>query len=177
MARLVVLAGLPGSGKSTLLRGICAAIPGAVSLDIDDVMPEELRARMSSGLPITPEQREGLMALLHTTIAHQLAANPHSVLVAGLVLVAERHRESLLALSPAPPDGGGAVLLTLECPLSTLVARLAARAASAPAHFFNPAAIEALHARLEPVVVPHVKVDAMGSPEEVLAAVVAAIGR
>jgi gluconate kinase len=193
---LVLLAGLPGSGKSTLLASIVASIPGAVvramtflpandsrmrntgaswmripwalpqAFDIDDAMPEAFRERMAAGLPITDEQRRELMAKVHRDLAGLVAANPGQTVVAGLVLVAQAHRESLLALAP------GARLVVLEAPLSVLTERVAARGG----HFFNPRAIEALHARLEPVTCNHVLVDASKGPGEVLRSVLDAMG-
>ncbi len=86
------------------------------------------------------DQRRDLMLKIHSDLATLLAAHPDQVVVAGLVLVAEVHRRSLLALAGRERR---ARLVVLDAPLPVLMERLAARGA----HFFNPKAIEALHAR------------------------------
>src|SRR5690242_13099379 len=96
--------------------------------------------------------------------------------VAGLVLVAEKHRELLLRELP------GATLVSLTAPLETLLARAAARlggeshkavksdARSGPApHFFNPKALTALFDRNEAVKVQHSALDASLSADRVWA--------
>ena len=136
-------------------------------------MPAEFKLRMSQGLPITPDQRDVLFSMICADLSALVAANPDSVIVAGLVVVSERHRRMLLSVSD------GALFISLAAPLDVLVSRAARRlhaesssvgdaesrdgSTSATAdgrHFFNPAALTALHSRLEPVEVAHVAVDA-----------------
>lgn len=173
--RLVAIGGLSGSGKSTLAQTLAPAIgmpPGAILLRSDII-----RKRLHGVDPLArlqpsayaPEVTARVYAELQARAARALAAGFPVVLDAVFARGPERAAAAALAEQQRVPFAG----LWLEAPAELLLARVGARA-----HDASDATPEIVRRQLgyalEGLVWP--RLDASGSPEDILAAARARLG-
>lgn len=150
----VVVMGVSGCGKSSL----GAAVAKALNLPLiegDDHHSATSRTKMSQGIALTDEDRDGWLTLL----GELLQAAPSGAVLTCSALK-KRYRDQLRAACPG--------LRFVYLDLSREVALI--RVASRPSHFFAPSLVDSQFAALEPPVEePGVlKVDATRSLDDLL---------
>lgn len=160
MIRRLVVMGVSGSGKSAVGADLAARF-GIPFLDGDDLHPAENVAKMSSGTPLTDEDR---MPWLRTVAEHLAALESGGVIACSAL--ARRYREHIRATT------GDAVFVELRVPTEELDRRMRARA-----HFMPPALLASQLAAWEPLEPdePGVSVENVGDVSVVVARVVDAL--
>jgi gluconokinase len=76
---IIILMGVSGSGKTTIGR-LLARDLGWDFQDADDFHPPENIAKMSSGVPLTDEDRQPWLQSLHDLILDYIQQNRHAVI-------------------------------------------------------------------------------------------------
>ncbi len=160
MIRRLVVMGVSGSGKSAVGAGLAVRL-GIPFLDGDDLHPAENVAKMSSGTPLTDEDRMPWLG----AVAERLAAFDAGGVVACSAL-ARRYREHIRATT------GDTVFVELRVPAEDLDRRMRTRT-----HFMPPALLASQLAAWEPLEPsePGVSVENVGDVNVVVARVVDAL--
>lgn len=157
MGSSIVIMGVSGCGKSSL----GAAVAQAEDLPLiegDDHHSEQSRNKMSQGIALTDEDRDGWLTLL----GEHLRAAPHGAVLTCSALK-HKYREHLRAAAP------GLRFVFLDLTREEAQARVSSRSA----HFFSASLVDSQFAALEsPVGEPGVlRVDATDAPAVLLAQV------
>jgi gluconokinase len=131
----VVVMGVAGCGKSSAGLAIAAAL-GLPLIEGDDFHGPANQAKMSAGVALTDEDRQGWLDALAT----QLAARPQGVVLTCSALK-RAYRDRLRAACP------GLRFVHLVIDEKTALTRVAARASR---HFFGPQLVASQFQTLEP---------------------------
>lgn len=152
MNRSVVFMGVAGCGKSSLAAAVARA-QGLPLVEGDDFHSAANLAKMSHGIALTDEDRDGWLSIL----GEQLQAAPQGIALTCSALK-RQYRDRLRKASP------GLLFVFLDLSREEAQSRVAARAA----HFFSANLVESQFAALEsPVGEPNVlQVDATASLEQ-----------
>ncbi|MDG5977088.1 carbohydrate kinase [Hydrogenophaga taeniospiralis CCUG 15921] len=146
MGSSIVIMGVSGCGKSSLGAAVARAevLP---LIEGDDHHSEQSRSKMSQGIALTDEDRDGWLTLL----GEQLGASPNGAVLTCSALK-HKYREHLRAASP------GLRFVFLDLTREEAQARVSSRSA----HFFSASLVDSQFAALEsPVGEPGVlRVDA-----------------
>jgi adenylylsulfate kinase len=164
---LIAMAGLPGTGKSALARALAAALP-AVVLDKDCVRaalfpPEEVE--------YTTSQDDFCVDVLLQAAAYLLRKDPAKiVIIDGRTF--SRHTQVAALVRAADHIGAPLELIECVCSAETAIERLNRDRATGchPAANRDAALYDAVKARFEPLVIPHLVVDTDRPLETCLAA-------
>ncbi len=153
----VVIMGVSGCGKSSLGAAVAEA-EGLPLIEGDDHHSEQSRAKMSQGIALTDEDRDGWLTLL----GEHLQAAPHGAVLTCSALK-HKYREHLRAAAP------GLRFVFLDLTREVAQTRVSSRSA----HFFSASLVDSQFAALEsPVGEPGVlRVDATDAPAVLLAQV------
>jgi gluconokinase len=135
VSHLVVVMGVTGAGKSTV-GGLIAACLGVGFRDADDFHPPANIAKMSSGQPLTDEDRWPWL----DAIGAHLAAHRGQGCVVTCSALKRAYRDRLRAAAP------GARFVHLHGDMALVAARQAAR----QGHFMPPSLVASQFATLEP---------------------------
>ncbi|MFB8829172.1 gluconokinase [Azotobacter sp. CWF10] len=135
----LVIMGVAGCGKSSVGQALCR-LNGAMPIEGDAFHPPGNIRKMSAGIPLTDEDRDGWLGILCDELRHAVAAGRRPVLSCSALKRSYRER-----LRQAVP-GLGFVYLEL----SPAVA--ARRVAERPGHFMPASMIDSQFATLEPPV-------------------------
>jgi gluconokinase len=162
----VLVMGVSGSGKTTIGAALAVAI-GAEFLEGDAFHPAANVAKMAAGIPLTDADRDPWLAKLAEVLADRHARDERTVLACSALR--RVYRDRLRAV--VPDDESFAILLVADA--STLEDRLEARRG----HYMPPSLLASQLATLEPLEPDEAgaTVDARGSPDDVLAAALAAV--
>ncbi|GAB3467522.1 gluconokinase [Azotobacter salinestris] len=133
----LVIMGVAGCGKSSVGHALCQ-FNGAMPIEGDAFHPPENIRKMSAGIPLTDEDRDGWLGILCDELRHAIAAGRRPVLSCSALK--RSYRERLRSAVP----GLGFVYLEL----SPAVA--ARRVAERPGHFMPASMIDSQFATLEP---------------------------
>ncbi len=146
MGSSIVIMGVSGCGKSSLGAAVARA-EGLPLIEGDDHHSEQSRTKMSQGIALTDEDRDGWLTLL----GEQLRASPNGAVLTCSALK-HKYREHLRAASP------GLRFVFLDLTREEAQARVSSRSA----HFFSASLVDSQFAALEsPVGEPGVlRVDA-----------------
>ncbi len=146
MGSSIVIMGVSGCGKSSLGAAVARA-EGLPLIEGDDHHSEQSRSKMSQGIALTDEDRDGWLTLL----GEQLGASPNGAVLTCSALK-HKYREHLRAASP------GLRFVFLDLTREEAQARVSSRSA----HFFSASLVDSQFAALEsPVGEPGVlRVDA-----------------
>lgn len=146
MGLSIVIMGVSGCGKSSLGAAVAEA-GGLPLIEGDDHHSEQSRSKMSQGIALTDEDRDGWLTLL----GEHLQASPHGAVLTCSALK-RKYRDQLRAASP------GLRFVFLDLPRDVAQARVASRSS----HFFSASLVDSQFAALEsPVGEPGVlRVDA-----------------
>lgn len=125
--------GVSGCGKSSLGAAIAAAL-GLPLIEGDDHHSESSRDKMSAGIPLTDDDREGWLTLL----GQYLHDAPDGVVLTCSALK-RKYRDQLRAASP------GVRFVFLDLDREVAHARVASRAS----HFFSASLVDSQFATLE----------------------------
>ncbi len=125
--------GVSGCGKSSLGAAIAAAL-GLPLIEGDDHHSESSRDKMSAGIPLTDDDREGWLTLL----GRYLHDAPDGAVLTCSALK-RKYREQLRAASP------GVRFVFLDLDREVAHARVASRAS----HFFSASLVDSQFATLE----------------------------
>jgi gluconokinase len=157
----IVVMGVAASGKTTVAKGLAEALK-ATYLEADDFHPAANIAKMTSGIPLTDEDRWPWLSAMRDALAS------HDCVVVTCSALKKSYRDLL--------RGAGAVrFVYLDIGRDVALARIAAR----KGHFMTAKMIDSQFATLE---VPGsaepdvVRIDADLSVDEILAEAVARIG-
>ena len=163
MSLVVVVMGVSGSGKSTVGRLLASRL-GVPYAEGDDFHPPANVAKMSSGEPLTDEDRWPWLR----SLADWIAAHAGGGVLTCSAL--KRAYRDVLASAGTP-----VWFLHLAGSPEVIAARLAARSG----HFMPPALLDSQFADLEPLGPdePGATVDVSGSPEEIVAAALEGVHR
>ncbi len=134
MSASVVIMGVSGCGKSSLGAAV-AQVEGLPLIEGDEHHSEQSRAKMSQGIALTDEDRDGWLILL----GEHLQAAPHGAVLTCSALK-RQYRNRLRAASP----GLRFVFLDLTREMAQ------ARVASRSSHFFAASLVDSQFATLEP---------------------------
>ena len=135
-ARAVIVMGVSGSGKTTLGRALAAHLDW-VFLDADDVHPPRNREKMARGEPLTDEDRQPWLEILHARLAEHVQAGTPLVLACSALK--DRYRRTLTG------DLDGVALVFAHGPRDVIAARMQGRD-----HFMPPSLLDSQFAALEP---------------------------
>lgn len=160
-SRQVVIMGVMGSGKTTIGRALAERI-GSRFFDADDLHTEANIARLSSGVPLSAEDRAPWIERVADLI-HDLHRRGETAVIACSALT-QTIRARLAAASPT------VVFVHLRADATAIGARLAARRG----HFADPSLLSSQYATLE-VPADAISVDASGTPDEIVKAIAAAL--
>jgi gluconokinase len=157
MGASVVIMGVSGCGKSSLGAAVAQA-EGLPLIEGDDHHSEQSRNKMSQGIALTDEDRDGWLTLL----GEHLRAAPHGAVLTCSALK-RKYRDHLRAAAP------GLRFVFLELTREEAQARVSSRSA----HFFSASLVDSQFAALEPPVgEPGVlRVDATDLPGQLLSQV------
>ena len=146
MGLSIVIMGVSGCGKSSLGAAVAEAW-GLPLIEGDDHHSEQSRSKMSQGIALTDEDRDGWLTLL----GEHLQASPHGAVLTCSALK-RKYRDQLRAASP------GLRFVFLDLTRDVAQARVASRSS----HFFSASLVDSQFAALEsPVGEPGVlRVDA-----------------
>lgn len=146
MGSSIVIMGVSGCGKSSLGAAVARA-EGLPLIEGDDHHSEQSRTKMSQGIALTDEDRDGWL----TSLGEQLRASPNGAVLTCSALK-HKYREHLRAASP------GLRFVFLDLTREEAQARVSSRSA----HFFSASLVDSQFAALEsPVGEPGVlRVDA-----------------
>lgn len=146
MPASVVIMGVSGCGKSSLGAAVAQAV-GLPLIEGDDHHSEQSRTKMSQGIALTDEDRDGWLSLL----GEYLRASPDGAVLTCSALK-RRYRDQLRA------DAPGLRFVFLDLTREVAQARVASRSS----HFFSASLVDSQFAALEsPVGEPGVlRVDA-----------------
>lgn len=146
MGSSIVIMGVSGCGKSSLGAAVARA-EGLPLIEGDDHHSEQSRTKMSQGIALTDEDRDGWL----TSLGEQLQVSPNGVVLTCSALK-HKYREHLRAASP------GLRFVFLDLTREEAQARVSSRSA----HFFSASLVDSQFAALEsPVGEPGVlRVDA-----------------
>lgn len=155
--RVIILMGVAGSGKTTVGQTLAAALAWRFT-DADDFHPPANVAKISSGTPLTDEDRLPWLAAVRAHIDAQLAARDNTVLACSVLKAA--YRDALVA------DPGRVKLVHLKGAPELIRSRLEARVN----HWAGPALLESQLSTLE---APHdaLTLDIAESPEAIAATI------
>jgi gluconokinase len=134
---LVVVMGVTGSGKSTVGARLAVSL-GCRFVEGDTLHPPENIAKMSAGIPLTDEDREGWLDAIGRQLA--AAAARGEGVVASCSALKRRYRDQLRGHVP------GAVFVHLALDAVTARRRVAGR----NGHFMPPSLVDSQFASLEP---------------------------
>ena len=134
MQHSIVVMGVAGCGKSSLAAALAQA-EGVRLVEGDDFHSPQSRDKMSRGIPLTDEDRQGWLATLGT-----LLQQPGGPVVLTCSALKRRYRDQLRAAAP------GLRFAFLEIGRAESLARVAARAGS---HFFSASLVDSQFATLE----------------------------
>lgn len=155
--KTIIIMGVSGAGKS-VVGSLLAAKLDAVFEDGDDFHPPSNKAKMSSGTPLTDDDRWPWYAVLRQRIEDMRHATPIYILACSALKPI--YRDKLRAHDA--PDTLRFVLL--DGTREVITARLAGR----KGHFMPPSLLESQLATLEPT--PDlIRVSIDGTPEEIVA--------
>jgi carbohydrate kinase (thermoresistant glucokinase family) len=160
---LLVVMGPSGSGKSTVGAALAEALDVRF-VDGDDLHPLTNIDKMAAGQPLTDDDRWPWLRRIGEAMA---AASATGIVVACSAL-RRGYREVILAEAP------GARFVELYGTRELLAQRLGAR----EGHFMPTALLDSQLQTLEPLAAdePGVRVDVAGTPAEIVAEAVAALG-
>lgn len=161
----VVVMGVSGSGKSTLGAALAAAL-GCDFLEGDDLHPAENVAAMGRGVPLTDAARQPWLAAIGEWIDVRRAAGRSAVVTCSALR--RRYRDTLSVGRP------GLRFCHVDVSAEVLEPRLETRRG----HFMPARLLSSQLAILEPLEPdePGVTINGDGTPDEVLAAALAALG-
>ena len=134
----LVVMGVSGSGKSTVAAALAGAL-GGIYLDADDFHPPANVAKMSSGTPLTDDDRRPWLQAVADEIAVQSAKGRLAVVACSALR--RRYRD---ALREAAPD---LFFVQLDGSPELLASRIGARTD----HFMPPALLASQLEALEPL--------------------------
>lgn len=162
--RVVIVMGVAGSGKTTIGE-LLAARNGGEFHDADDFHPPENVAKMAAGTPLNDRDRAPWLTRLWREVVD--ATPPGEFCVLACSALKRAYREKLGV------GTGDVVLVYLKGDAVTLTERLAARTG----HFMKAGMLESQLAALEaPAAEEGVTVDIVGTVEEIVADIEAALG-
>jgi gluconokinase len=134
MSRSVVFMGVAGCGKSSLAAAV-ASVVGLQLVEGDDFHSAASRTKMSQGIALTDEDRDGWLRVL----GEQLEAAPDGIALTCSALK-RKYRDRLRLASP------GLLFVFLALSREQAHARVASRAA----HFFSADLVDSQFVALEP---------------------------
>lgn len=152
---VVLLMGVSGSGKTTV-GGKLAAQLGWSFRDADDFHPPENVAKMSSGVPLTDDDRAPWLAAIRAHIETTLARGESGVVTCSALK--EKYRASAI------PDPQRVKLVHLAGEFDLILDRMNAR----QGHFMKPEMLQSQFAALEPPA-HALKIDVAKTPDEIVA--------
>ncbi|KAI8811733.1 hypothetical protein BJ742DRAFT_795279 [Cladochytrium replicatum] len=153
MNELWVVCGVAGSGKSAVgnavveeIRADHSASADALFLDADDFHPPENVAKMSSGTPLTDDDRKPwLEAITSHVTAHFAKASRRTIIVLACSALKRAYRIILSSPTSMPSQPYSTTFFYLRVSKADLLARLKARAN----HFFRVDMLDSQFAALE----------------------------
>lgn len=155
--KTIIIMGVSGAGKS-VIGSLLAAKLDAVFEDGDDFHPPENKAKMSSGTPLTDDDRWPWYAVLRQRIEDMRHATPIYILACSALKPIYRDR---LRAHDAPET---LRFVLLDGTREIITARLAGR----KGHFMPPSLLDSQLATLEPT--PDlIRVSIERTPEEIVA--------
>lgn len=134
----LVVMGVSGSGKSTIAAALAGAL-GGIYLDADDFHPPANVAKMSSGTPLTDDDRMPWLRVVADEIAAQSAKGRLAVVACSALR--RRYRDALREVAP------DLFFVQLDGTPELLASRIGARTD----HFMPPALLASQLAALEPL--------------------------
>lgn len=160
---LVVVMGVSGSGKSTVGELVAERL-GIPFADADDLHPESNVAKMSSGLPLTDEDRWPWLAAVGDALAEASATG----LVMACSALRRAYRDAILERAP------GAVFVLLHGSRELLAERIGGR----EGHFMPTTLLDSQLATLEHFDhdEPGHVVDIAGTPDELAEQIAGTVG-
>ncbi|MEX3610758.1 gluconokinase [Rothia sp. LK2588] len=155
-----VVMGVSGTGKTSLARALARTL-GYTFIEGDDLHPGTNIALMRSGTPLTDADRAPWLQLIADAVSEQHALGQGTVVTCSALK--RKYRDVLRTAS------GKIVFVHLTAPREVILQRVTDRRG----HFMPPALLDSQLATLEVPGddEPHLSVDATGSCEEVLNAV------
>lgn len=162
----IVVMGVSGSGKTTVGRGLAQRL-GWVYAEGDDFHPAENVEKMRNGVALTDEDRLPWLERLRDWVTDQRAAGAEVVVTCSAL---RRSYRELLS------DGRPWMWF---CHLSLPEEVLAARLAERRGHYMPASLLQSQLDSLEPLAPdePGAGIDGTGSPDQVIARVLEALGR
>lgn len=162
--RQVVVMGVSGVGKSTFAKGLSALMRWPF-VEGDALHPEANLAKMSSGQPLTDEDRWPWLRAIGEWISQEIAAGRSGVVTCSALRRAYRD-----LLREGRPE-------VVFCHLVAVEDLIANRIGARQGHFMPPSLLHSQYDTLEPLEPdePGVEVSVDGSADEVLARAVAAL--
>ncbi|WP_294229996.1 gluconokinase [Prosthecobacter sp.] len=155
--KTIIIMGVSGAGKS-VIGSLLAAKLDAVFEDGDDFHPPENKAKMSSGTPLTDDDRWPWYAVLRQRIEDMRHATPIYILACSALKPIYRDK---LRAHDAPET---LRFVLLDGTREIITARLAGR----KGHFMPPSLLDSQLATLDPT--PDlIRVPIDGRPEEIVA--------
>jgi gluconokinase len=133
MGTSIVIMGVAGCGKSSLAAALARA-QGLPLIEGDDHHSEQNRSKMSRGIALTDEDRDGWLTLL----GEHLRASPDGAVLTCSALK-RKYRDQLRAASP------GLRFVFLDLTREEALARVSSRSA----HFFSASLVDSQFATLE----------------------------
>jgi len=167
---LIILSGLPGTGKSTLAQNLSTALPAIV------IQSDLVRTILFPQPTFSDAENRRIHAVARALMRHFLKAG-HFVIADSTNLI-ERHRQTLLQLakSAAVP----ALIVQTSAPAEVVKRRLSRRFTRRVAYDLSTADWQVyllLSATVEPIGVPHLRVDTTRDLESAVQRIVRAVRR